>query len=111
MRASARSTRWAWGSTWGCPPVPVHRSDAGAFLLAHAYGAQRLVYVKDRDLGTTTVSAAEVRDRGDGPVDPLVLDLMAPAKHVREIQVVNGRSSGALSDAVNGKPAGTVIVA
>jgi hypothetical protein len=30
---------------------------------------------------------------------------------VREIQVVNGRTGGALSDAVNGKPAGTVIVA
>ena len=35
--------------------IPVHRSDAGAFLLADAYGAQRLVYVKDRDLGTATL--------------------------------------------------------
>jgi molybdenum storage protein len=91
--------------------IPVHRSDAGAFLLADAYGAQRLVYVKDRDLGTTTLSAAQVRERGDNPVDPLVLDLMATAKHVREIQVVDGRTGGALSDAVNGKPAGSVIVA
>ena len=33
---------------------------------------------------------------------------MANAKHVREIQVVNGRDRGALTDAVNGKPAGTV---
>ncbi len=91
--------------------IPVHRSDAGAFLLADAYGAQRCVYVKDRDLGTTTLGAAEVRDRGDSPVDPLVLDLIATAKHVREIQVVNGLSRGALSDAVNGRPAGTVITA
>jgi hypothetical protein len=30
---------------------------------------------------------------------------------VREIQVVDGRTRGALSDAVNGKPAGTVITA
>jgi molybdenum storage protein len=89
----------------------VHRSDAGAFLLADAYGAQRLVYVKDRDLGTATLSAAQVRDRGDSPVDPLVLDLLGTAKHVREIQVVDGRTGGALSDAVNGKPAGSVIVA
>ena len=86
-------------------------SAAGAFLLADAYGAQRLVYVKDRDLGTTTLGAAEVRDRGDSPVDALVLDLMANAKHVREIHVVNGQDRGALSDAVNGKPAGTVIAA
>jgi molybdenum storage protein len=97
------------------PPVvgkiPVHRSDAGAFLLADAYGAQRLVYVKDHDLGTTALTAAEVRERGDSPVDPLVLDLMATAKHVREVQVVDGLTRGALSDAVNGKPAGTVISA
>ena len=52
-----------------------------------------------------------MRDRGDSPVDPLVLDLMTTAKHVREIQVVDGRTRGALSDAVNGKPAGTVITA
>jgi molybdenum storage protein len=91
--------------------IPVHRSDAGAFLLADAYGAQRLVYVKDRDLGTTTIGAAELRDRGDSPVEALVLDLMANAKHMREIHVVNGRDRGALSDAVNGKPAGTVIAA
>jgi molybdenum storage protein len=71
--------------------IPVHRSDAGAFLLADAYGAQRLVYVKDRDLGTTTIGAAELRDRGDSPVDALVLDLMANAKHMREIHVVNGQ--------------------
>ena len=91
--------------------IPVHRSDAGAFLLADAYGARRCVYVKDRDLGSATLGAAEVRDRGDSPVDPLVLDLMTTAKHVREIQVVDGRTRGALSDAVNGKPAGTVITA
>jgi uridylate kinase len=67
--------------------------------------------VKDRDLGTTRLGATEVRDRGDSPVDALVLDLMANAKHVREIHVVNGRDRGALTDAVNGKPAGTVISA
>jgi isopentenyl phosphate kinase len=44
-------------------------------------------------------------------VEALVLDLMADAKHMREIHVVNGRDRGALSDAVNGKPAGTVIAA
>jgi isopentenyl phosphate kinase len=44
-------------------------------------------------------------------VDALVLDLMANAKHVREIHVVNGQDRGALTDAVNGKPAGTVIAA
>ena len=96
------------------PPVgkiPQHRSDAGAFLLADAYGAQRCVYVKDRDLGVAAIDADRLRDRGDSPVDPLVLELMGTAKHVREIQVVNGLTRGALSDAVGGKPAGTLISA
>jgi molybdenum storage protein len=91
--------------------IPVHRSDAGTFLLADAYGAQRCVYVKDRDLGTPAIAADELRERGDSPVDPLVLDLMATAKHVREIHVVDGRTRGALSDAVGGKQVGTVITA
>jgi molybdenum storage protein len=96
------------------PPVgkiPQHRSDAGTFLLADAYGAQRCVFVKDRDLGVPTIEADQLRERGDSPVDPLVLELMGTAKHVREIQVVNGLSRGALSDAVGGKPAGTLISA
>jgi molybdenum storage protein len=91
--------------------IPVHRSDAGAFLLADAYGAQRCVYVKDRDLGVAAIGADELRERGDSPVDPLVLELMSTAKHVREIQVVDGLSRGALSDALDGKQAGTVIAA
>jgi len=91
--------------------IPVHRSDAGAFLLADAYGAQRCVFVKDRDLGVPSLSAGELRGRADSPVDPLVLDLMATAKHVREIHVVDGRTRGALSDAVGGKQAGTLITA
>lgn len=97
------------------PPVvgkiPQHRSDAGAFLLADAYGANRLVYVKDRDLGVAAIGVDQLRERGDSPVDPLVLDLMGTAKHVREIHVVNGRTPGALSDAVGGKQAGTLISA
>jgi molybdenum storage protein len=39
------------------------------------------------------------------------LELMGSAKHVREIQVVNGLTRGALSDAVGGKQAGTLISA
>lgn len=89
--------------------IPQHRSDAGAFLLADAYGAKRCVYVKDRDLGVAAIGVEQLRERGDSPVDPLVLDLMGTAKHVREIQVVNGLTHGALTDAVGGKQAGTLI--
>lgn len=88
--------------------IPVHRSDAGAFLLADAYGAKACVYVKDRDLGVASISAAELRSRGDSPVDPLVLDLLQTAKHVREIRVVDGLTRGALGDGLDGR-AGTLV--
>ncbi|GAA1185432.1 molybdenum storage protein subunit alpha [Pseudonocardia alaniniphila] len=94
--------------------IPPHRSDAGAFLLADAYGAAQLVYVKDADGapdGGTRVAVSELlgRDRAELPVDPLVLELMTRAKHVREIQVVNGLVPGNLTLALAGKNVGTVI--
>lgn len=88
--------------------IPVHRSDAGAFLLADAYGAKACVYVKDRDLGVESIDTARLRTHGDSPVDPLVLDLLQNAKHVREVRVVDGRTRGALTAALAGR-AGTRI--
>lgn len=97
--------------------IPLHRADAGTFLLADAYGAARTVYVKDVDGvrvdGTVvpTITASELRALGPAasPVDPLVLELMASAKHVTEIHIVNGLAPGQLTDAVAGKPVGTVV--
>lgn len=103
------------------PPVvgkiPVHRGDAGTFLLADAYGARSLVYVKDVDgvdAGSGVVSrigAAELLGtKPDAlPIDPLVLELMASAKHVREIRVVNGLTPGALTRALAGEDVGTLV--
>jgi molybdenum storage protein len=107
------------------PPVgkiSPHRSDAGAFLLADAYGAAQLVYVKDVDGvhdgpsgGTngfgTRIGVGELLGRSSAglPVDPLVLELMTRAKHVREIQIVDGLVPGNLTLALAGKNVGTVI--
>ena len=111
------------------PPVgkiPPHRTDAGAFLLADAYGARSTIYVKDVD-GVCTgdpaatngekpellprVGVAELRAMGIGtlPIDPIVLDLMATAKHVKEIQVVNGLTPGNITKALAGEHVGTII--
>ena len=103
--------------------IPPHRTDAGTFLIADAYGARRTVYVKDVD-GVVTSDPArgdepELRDKvpasellrapGPLPIDRVVLELMARAKHVTEIQVVNGLTPGALSRALRGDPVGTVV--
>jgi len=98
--------------------IPMHRADAGAFLLADAYGAARLTYVKDVDglpdadgATRSRVSVAELRARAAGelPVDDVVLDLLATAKHLREIRIVNGLVPGAVGGALDGADTGTVI--
>ncbi len=106
--------------------LPPHRTDTGAFLLADAYGAARVVYVKDVDGVFTSdpsaaggngpehisrVGAAELLDRDlhTLPVDALVLKLMAHAKHLKEIQIVNGLTPGNITKALQGEHVGTVI--
>jgi molybdenum storage protein len=106
--------------------IPPHRTDTGAFLLADAYGAARLIYAKDvegvfasdpaatnahpRQLIART-SAAELlaRDLDTLPIDPLVLQLMAHAKHQKQIQIVNGLTPGSITKALRGEHVGTVI--
>lgn len=106
--------------------LPPHQTDSGVFLLSDAYGAARTVYVKDVD-GVFTcdpataadgegeliarIGAAELLDRGlpTLPIDPIVLELMANAKHVREIQIVNGLVRGNVTKALSGEHVGTII--
>ncbi|GAA1834597.1 hypothetical protein GCM10009836_11110 [Pseudonocardia ailaonensis] len=85
--------------------IPVHRTDAGAVLLADAFGAQRLVFVKDADGPGGRVQASTP----DLPVDALALDLLGTTKHVREFRIVNGLTVGSLTDALADKDTGTVV--
>ncbi|MGH3770098.1 MAG: molybdenum storage protein subunit alpha [Pseudonocardiaceae bacterium] len=106
--------------------IPPHRTDTGAFLLADAYGAARLVYVKDVEgvftsdpAATNTsppeliraASAAELvaRNLDTLPIDALVLHLMAHAKHQKRIQIINGLTPGNIIKALRGEHVGTVI--
>lgn len=106
--------------------IPPHRTDTGAFLLADAYGAARIIYVKDVD-GVFTIdpaatngshpeliariAAAELQSRNLDtlPIDPLVLEVMAHAKHQKEIQIVNGLTPGNITKALQGEHVGTII--
>ena len=106
--------------------IPPHRTDTGAFLLTDAYGAARLIYVKDvdgvftSDPASTNGSSAELIPRiGAGallarkldslPVDALVLQLMAHAKNQKEIQIVNGLTPGNITKALQGEHVGTLV--
>jgi molybdenum storage protein len=106
--------------------IPPHRTDTGAFLLADAYGAARTIYVKDVDgvftsdpataqtnppeliprIGVTELMAKNLDAL---PIDALVLELMAHAKHQKEIQIVNGRTPGNIMKALQGEHVGTII--
>ena len=106
--------------------IPPHRTDTGALLLADAYGAESLTYVRDVDgvldgdpaaAGAASVignaKAAELLADPNRtlPVDRLVLELLGRTKHIREIQVVNGTTPGALTRALAGEHVGSVISA
>ncbi|MFN2494609.1 MAG: molybdenum storage protein subunit alpha [Pseudonocardiaceae bacterium] len=106
--------------------IPPHRTDTGAFLLADAYGAARTIYVKDVDGVFTSDPVAADGSRAELiprvgatellamnldtlPVDALLLALMSRAKHVTEIQIVNGRTPGNITKALQGEHVGTII--
>ena len=124
MAASAVvSNAWPPFGLYELPPalgkIPPHRSDAGAFLLADAYGAARVVYVKG-DQGihtgpdrTERVSAAELltRDHTTLPVEPSALSLLRRAKNVREFRVVDGLEAGNITRALAGEDVGMVVTA
>ncbi len=82
--------------------IPPHRADAGALLIADAFGAVDTLFVKDAErVGDTPalVAAAELLDRDPAelPVDRMALELMAHTKHVTRIQIVNGLVPGTIT--------------
>ena len=113
------------------PPVgklPLHRTDSGAFLIADAYGAERVVFVKDvdgvytRDPATAAEGEAELIARVGArellaldlpalPIDRVVLELLGRAKHQKEIQIVNGLVRGNVTKALAGEHVGTIVYA
>jgi molybdenum storage protein len=83
-----------------------------------------MIYVKDED-GLYTADPKKVpraehiprisvqdllaRDLNDLVVERAVLELMLTARHIKEIQFVNGLKPGQLSAALDGRPVGTII--
>lgn len=92
--------------------LPVHRTDTGALLLADAFGAARLVYVRDTAALAglpEEVAAGELLARdGDLPIDRLALRRLGLARHVRSLTLVDGTTRGGLADGLAGKGGVTV---
>ncbi len=106
--------------------IPPYRTDAGCFLVAEQFGCKAMVYVKDEDgLFTANpktsknatlipkISVDEMKAKGlhDSILEFPVLDLLQAARHVRQVQVVNGLVPGNLTRALAGEHVGTIITA
>jgi molybdenum storage protein len=104
--------------------IPPQRTDTGCFLIAEVFGARRMIYVKDEDglytadpkkdrnathIPRISVQELLARDLDDLVVERAVLEMMLNARHIRQIQFVNGLKPGQLTAALDGEPVGTVI--
>jgi molybdenum storage protein len=105
--------------------IPIHRADTGAFLLADALGAAGLTIVEDVDgvytadpngpdgkraqllRETSTTELAKLQ--GTLPFDRALLDVMATARHIERVQLVNGLVPGRLTAALRGQHVGSII--
>lgn len=106
--------------------IPPYRTDAGCFLVAEQFGCKAMIYVKDESgLYTANpktdkhatfipkISVDEMKAAGlaDSILEFPMLDLLQAARHVREVQVVNGLVPGNLTRALAGEHVGTLITA
>jgi molybdenum storage protein len=113
---------------WEHPPLvgklPPNGSDAGSYLIGEAFGARKVILLKDVD-GLYTADpkknpdASLIRDISAAelmrmhlqtlPIEPVVLELLTRAKLAHSIQIVNGLVPGNLTRALEGENVGTVI--
>lgn len=106
--------------------IPPYRTDAGCFLLAEQFGCKAMIFVKDENgLYTANpktssdakfipkISVDEMKAAGlqDSILEFPVLDLLKAARHVQQVQVINGLVPGNLTRALAGEHVGTIITA
>lgn len=104
--------------------IPENRTDTGIYLLGEVLGARAVILVKDEDglytddpkknpraefIPRISVKELMARDLNDLVVERKVLELMLNARHVRQIQLVNGLKPGSLTRALDGEHVGTII--
>lgn len=113
---------------WEKPPkngvLPESGADFGAYMTAEGLGGRCMIFVKDQDglydkdpelhadaKLIKRISAQKILE-GDFPeliIDRLVIEMLAKARHVKEIHIVNGLKRGNITKAINGENAGTII--
>jgi molybdenum storage protein len=106
-------------------PLPTHGSDFGLFIHAEVLGMKKLIFVKDEDglydkdpkkhpdtakhIAKTTLDEVMKNMPEDLIIDKQLFQCWERARHVDEVQIVNGLVPGQLTKALAGEPVGTVI--
>lgn len=106
-------------------PLPSHGSDFGLFIHAEVLGMKRIIFVKDEDglydrdpkrhEGAKLIPRISLKELTANMPEELILDRQLfttwqTARHITEVQIVNGLVKGQLTRALAGEPVGTVIV-
>lgn len=105
-------------------PLPTHGSDFGLFIHAEVLGMKKIVFVKDEDglfdkdpkrnedakhIPKTTLDALLEDMPQELAIDRQLFVCWQRARHVEQVQIVNGLVPGQLTKALAGEPVGTVI--
>jgi molybdenum storage protein len=106
--------------------IPPYRTDAGCHLVAETHGCKQMIFVKDEDglyganpkndasakfIPRATVDELIEMDLPDLVIERPVPELMRHARHVREVQIVNGLRPGLVLRALQGEHVGSIITA
>src|SRR5512137_186914 len=104
--------------------IPPHRTDTGAFLVAEVLGAKSCIIGKNVDglysedprknpdaelIRDITAKELIKMDLEDMVLEPMVVQLLENAVHIREIRIINCHKRGNIEKALNRKNVGTVI--
>ncbi len=105
-------------------PLPTHGSDFGLFIHAEVLGMKKMIFVKDEDglydkdpkkhadaVPYRTITLEDLlADLPDETIlDRTLFHAWRNARHVQEIQIVNGLVKGQLTAALAGEEVGTTI--
>ena len=113
-----------WEPPAGKQGIPMNGNDLGCFLFADVMGARSIIFLKyERGLYTADpkkdsqaefipyIGVRELLDRrlADLIIEQSCLEAMLNARHIRQVQIINGLEPALLSRALAGEHVGTII--
>jgi molybdenum storage protein len=104
--------------------IPIHRTDVGTLVIADLTGAKSCIFVKDekglytddpkKNKSASFIAEISVKDLLAKDLDDLIierpcLEILQNSEVLDRIQIINGLEKGNITNALNGKPVGTII--